>query len=171
MIDQDFLKTIDTLMENERWAEVIAAAEPKLAEEPSSHQLEWNIGWAYFKLDRYAEAESHLRKAVDHGPVDHTYYRALGVALSYAEQYHKAETWLLRALAVRDSYVTRISLALVYMKQDLAEAAEAVHKEGIRLKPNSRERLEAYADFLSDVGGREDEAEKMYEEAKRYPAK
>jgi tetratricopeptide (TPR) repeat protein len=64
MIDQDFLKSIETLLENERWTEVVAAAEPKLVEDPSNHQLAWNIGWAYFKLERYAEAESRLREAI-----------------------------------------------------------------------------------------------------------
>ena len=56
------------------------------------------------------------------------------------------------------------------MKQGLAEAAEAVHKEGVRLKPDDPERLEAYADFLSDVG-RNEEAEGLYVAGPEMPTK
>ena len=156
------------LMGAEQWMEAIAAAKQVLAGDPSNHDVLWNLGWSYFKIGRYKEAAHYLHEAIDHGPVKDSYYAALGVTLSAAEVYDAAELWLLRALAVRDSYLTRIALALVYMKQDLAEAAEAVHKEGIRLKPDDPERLEAYADFLSDVG-RDEEAERIHERAKKCP--
>ncbi len=63
-----------------------------------------------------------------------------------------AELWILRALAIRDSPLGRLGLPRIYQKQGLWELAEAVHKEGLRLRPTSAKRLEAYADFLSDAG-------------------
>jgi tetratricopeptide (TPR) repeat protein len=166
MIMTEDAESIGAMMKAERWMDAIAAAKQGLADDPSNHDLLWNLGWAYFKLEQYEKAAHYLHEAIDNGPVKHFYYAALGAALSAAKVYDAAELWLLRAIAVRDSSLTRLQLALVYMKQDLAEAAEAVHKEGIRLRPDDRERLEAYADFLSDLG-RAEEAEKMYEDAKK----
>jgi tetratricopeptide (TPR) repeat protein len=162
--DQELLETIHALMKGERWAEVIAAAPPGLAESSQDHDLLWNVGWAYFQLEQYDQAVSYLRKANDGGPVKPNFYGALGMAYYELKNYIMAELWLLRAVAVRESSLTRLALALVYLKQGLVEVAEAVHKEGIRLKPNSRERVEGYADFLCDVG-RDEEAKKLYEDA------
>ena len=44
-----------------------------------------------------------------------------------------------------------------------------MHREGIRLSPDDRERLDAYADFLSDVG-REEDARKLLEAAETKAA-
>ena len=164
--DQELLETIVTMMKAERWAEVIAVAESRLAEDSPSHELLWNVGWAHFKLEQYDQAVSYLRKANDGGPVKASFYASLGFAYYELKNYIMAELWLHRALAMRDDSLTRLSLTLVYLRQDLVEIAEAVHKEGIRLKPDSRERLEGYADFLCDVG-RDEEAKKLYEVAEK----
>ncbi len=163
--DLNPVDSINLLMSESRWAEASSKAEEELAKSPERHELLWIAGWANFQLEQYTMAEAHLRKAIDSGHVDHVYYGALGATLLELEKYDEAELWLLRALATRETYPTRIALALVYHKQQLLEVAEAVHREGIRLRPKSRERLEAYADFLSDLG-REDEATKIYEDAK-----
>jgi tetratricopeptide (TPR) repeat protein len=166
---QNCAEQVELLMKDGRWEEALAAAEDGLAKDPISHELLWNAGWAHFKLGQYARAAAYLRKAIDAGPLDHACYAALGATLSELKKYDEAELWLLRALAIQESYLTRICLASVYHKRQLTEVAEAIHKEGIRLRPRSRERLEAYADFLSDVG-RESDATKIYEEAERLRA-
>jgi hypothetical protein len=53
-------------------------------------------------------------------------------------------------------------------EQDFA-AAEQVHLEGIKHCPSCAERFEAYGDFLSDTGRRE-EAEVQYSRARELRA-
>jgi tetratricopeptide (TPR) repeat protein len=166
MDDRAFLETIDVMIDAGHWDEVIAAIESRLQKGSPSHELLWNIGWAHLKVDQYTKAASYLRKAIELGPPSHVYYGALGVSLLKIEEYDDAELWLLRALALRDTYLTRISLALAYHKQGLIEMAEAVHTEGIRAQPNHRGRLEAYADFLGDIG-RDEESERVLEQAEK----
>ncbi len=48
------------------------------------------------------------------------------------------------------------------LAQGRLDEADIVHLEGLRLKPWSRKRAEAYADFLFDIG-REDEAKEWAE--------
>jgi hypothetical protein len=43
-----------------------------------------------------------------------------------------------------------------------------VHLEGIRSTPKDRKRLEAYADFLFDIG-KSEEADEHYAKAKQLP--
>lgn len=168
MANEQFMQKIETLMAAERWDEALAAAEVKLAEQPQDPELLWVAGWASLQLEQYARAEPYLHKAAELGPVDHFRYWAFGLSLLELGNYAAAELWLLRALAIRDSYRARIALALAYHKQGLIEVAEAVHREGVRLQPKHRDRMEAYADFLSDIG-REEDASRMYEEAKGLP--
>jgi Flp pilus assembly protein TadD len=164
MSEQDFMKTVRALMDDKRWEDAIVALGPKLEEEPICDELLWSVGWAHFKLEQYAKASSYLRRAADLGPTKSSNAACLAFALFELADYEGAELWFLKALALRDTSLARGGLALVYMKQDKAALAEAVHEEGIRLKPASQERVEAYADFLSDVG-REEEAQRLYESA------
>ena len=75
-----------------------------------------------------------------------------------------AEAEFVEALKLRDGYLPRASLALLYLETGRKADAERVHLEGIELKPNSRERLESYGDFLWDVR-REKEAREAYAKA------
>jgi hypothetical protein len=54
------------------------------------------------------------------------------------------------------------------LEQGRVQEGELVHLDGIRLKPDSRKRLEAYADFLSDIG-RKAEAQEMLAKAEHLP--
>jgi Tfp pilus assembly protein PilF len=88
----------------------------------------------------------------------------LGTVYLEKKQYKKAESLLLEALQIKESYAARISLALAYLEQRKVNEAENTHLDGIRLRPKQSKRYEAYGDFLSDVG-REDEAERMNQKA------
>jgi len=153
------------LLEDKRWEDAITAAESGLAQQADDPELLWIVGWANVKLARHAQAVPHLLKTARLGPIDHERYWALGVSLLETGEFGRAEMWLLRGLAVRDTYDNRIALALLYMRQQDTEMAEAVHKEGLRLQSNDPDRVEAFADFLSDIG-RDDEATRMYERAR-----
>lgn len=153
-----FATAVNLLMASERWDEAIALIEPRLAEAPMGHEIVWKLGWAHFQLGNYGEAATHLQQAIDAGPVSAAYYGSLGMALMHLEEHDAAELWLLRALAVADTQLSRRSLAMSYQQRGLWDIAEAVHKEGIRLRPEDPMRLVAYADFLDDAGRAEDAA-------------
>lgn len=160
MADESAEQRVSALMKEERWQEAIEAADRALVDAPENGVLLWSAGWARFRLEKPAEAIPFLRKSVDAEPAKAAHYWALGVAFGEAEDTDAAELWLLRALAMRDSALCRLSLAVIYQKQNLWEVAEAIHHEGLRLRPTSANRLEAYADFLSDAG-RESEAQQQ----------
>jgi tetratricopeptide (TPR) repeat protein len=169
MTEQAFLKRIDDLMKDKRWEEAIATIEPTLTEGSASGAVLWTVGWAYFKLGQHGKAVPYLRRAAEADPTKSSNAVSLGFALHESKDYDGAEIWFLRALALRDTSLVRLGLALTYLEQGKKDVAEAVHEEGIRLKPSSRERLEAYADFLSDAG-REEEAKKLRADAEKLPA-
>lgn len=162
MDNNELFRRVNDLMQQERWADAIAAA--GIVDENANAELVWLVGWAQFQLGRYNDAVSYLQRAVDTGTVDPAKYGALGMAFLRLKQYGDAELWLLRSIVVRDTSLSRLGLAVAYEEQGLAEEAEAVHKEGLRLRPNDAKRHEQYADFLSDAR-REDEAGAMYERA------
>jgi tetratricopeptide (TPR) repeat protein len=152
-----FVAAVNLLMASEKWEEAVALITPRLSEAPLGHEVLWKLGWSHLQLGQHSEAATHLRDAIESGPVSAVYYGSLGMALLHLEEHDAAELWLLRALAIHDSHLTRRSLALAYQKRGLWDVAEAVHKEGIRLRSDDSERLHAYADFLED-GGREEDA-------------
>lgn len=162
MNESELLGRVNDLMQQERWVDAIAAA--GVMNEHACRDLVWAVGWAHFKLGQYSDALPYLKGAAETGPVDHASLGTLGITYLKLKRYVEAELWLLRAIATRDSSMSRLFLAIVYMDQGLDEEAEAVHKEGLRLRPNDSKRHEQYADFLSDAG-REDEAKMMYERA------
>ncbi len=160
---------LEKLMRPEHWESAIALIE-QVAAERRSARLNWSHGWALFKLDRFFAAAQSLRRAVLQEVTNPVNHWALGVVLTECGDLHGAEHHLWKALSIKDSGLARLNLAIVYMNQRRFADAERVHLDGIDLKPNSRKRLEAYADFLDDRG-RETEAAAIRDQAKTLPAK
>ncbi len=159
---------IQAVMQTEDWLGAIELVQNHSETVQSHWELSWNLGWAYFKLDRFKEARKYLLTAVRLAPENPVCHWSLGIVRRSLGNHKAAEVALKRALRIRDSYLARIALALTYMDQDKLDEAEDVHLEGLRLKPTA-ERYKAYADFLSDVG-REDEAQRIYRKARRLRA-
>jgi Flp pilus assembly protein TadD len=159
MTDEEMVTLASVLMAAERWEDVLSLIGPRREQGPIGHALLWSAGWACLKLGHYGDAASLLHEAVTAGPVSHAYYAALGMALYELGEHDFAELWLLRALAVRDSTLVRNCLAITYQRQGHWQMAEAVHQEGLRLRPGDRDQIEAYASFLSDAGRAEEAAE------------
>ena len=167
--DKDATRVVeatDSMMKAERWADAIKIIKcvPSVAE--ADWRLSWNLGWCYFKLDRFEAARKHLSRATKLAPENPACTWALGTVYLKKRQFAKAEKNLVESLRTRDLHVARISLALTYLEQGRIEEAESVHLEGIKLKPKASGRYESYACFLSDVG-REAEAKRMYRKAKQ----
>ena len=152
-------------MKQERWRETIKLLKGNSALLGKDWELLWNLGWCYFKLERYAEAQRYLTKATQLAPKNHACKFALGSVFLKKKQYKKAESVLAEALRIKDLDLTRMSLAMAYQAQDKISQAENTHLDGIKLKPKASERYAAYADFLADIG-REAESERMNRKAR-----
>jgi len=163
------IERLNEAMKEERWDDAISLADSALPEAPQSATLLWSSGWARFKLGLAREAIGYLERAVDAEPTAASSYWSVGVAYSEAGDTKAAELWMLRGLALRDSSLGRLCLALLYQRQGMKDVAEVVHREGLRIAPMSRKRREAFADFLWDMG-REPEAEEQRDKARALEA-
>jgi len=161
------LKTIQAEMKKERWRGAISLLKENSSLVDRHWELLWNLGWCNFKLERFNQAEKYLTKATQIAPEKRNYTCQFGLGMVYLKkkQYRKAERALSHVLRIRESYAARLGLALAYLKQGKTEEAEDTHLKGMRLRPKSCQRYEAYASFLSDVG-RETESEKINQKAK-----
>ena len=156
---------VNDLMRQERWREAIALCEST----PSatiSLEVSWNWAWAYFKLDEFSTARVRFENILVKQPEHPATLLGLGVVLYRLGILDEAKRYLKRALELKDLTTARLTLALSFMEEGDFASAEQVHLEGLKLRPESVERIKAYADFLSDAG-REDEAEVQYSRAKR----
>lgn len=169
MAPEELYLQAQDLMRHERWESAIGLIEA-LPVEQRSAALNWSHGWALFKLEDFERAARSLRLAVAQEPGNPVSHWALGVVLKEGGDCVAAETHLLKALSIKDSGLARCSLALIYMEQGRLEEAERIHLDGLERKPSDRERVEAYADFLSDCG-REKEATAAYARAETLPEK
>jgi tetratricopeptide (TPR) repeat protein len=157
-------KRAGSLMKESRWLDAI-----KLLNDGSSGvgkywKLSWNIGWCYFKLGRFEEAQRYMKRANKLAPENPICKWALGAVYLKKRQFKNAEAILAESLRIKESYPTRISLALAYLAQGKIAEAEKTHLDGLKLRTRRSERYESYAAFLSDVG-REGEAERMNQKA------
>ncbi len=157
---------ITSLMRAERWPAAIKLFKTEMSVVKTDWRLSWDFGWCYFKLERFEEARKHLIRATKLAPENAISKWALGSIYLKLGKFKKAEKYLTESLRIRDSFMTRISLALTCLEQGRTEEAENIHLEGIKLKPKEGRRYESYACFLEDVG-REREAQNMYEKAKQ----
>jgi tetratricopeptide (TPR) repeat protein len=162
---RELLKLAQSVMREERWHEAIRLRKEHSAVVETHWELSWNLGWCYFKLKRMDEARKHLARAANIAPENHVCKYGLGQVYLKKKQYKKAEAILSEALRLKESHLSRSSLAFAYLAQGKIEEAEKTHLDGIKLKPRKSERYQSYAAFLSDVG-RDAEAEKMGRKAK-----
>jgi tetratricopeptide (TPR) repeat protein len=160
MNERSLHEQVNDLMREERWREAIVLCE---STPPStrSFDVQWNCAWAHFKLNEFAAAKLHFEKIL-HEQAEHpATLLGLGVVLHRLGIFEEAKEYLKRTLVLKDSITARLTLALLFMEEGDFVSAEQVHLEGLNLKPESVERIKAYADFLSDAG-REDEAAVQY---------
>ena len=153
-------KRAQSIMKEERWLDAITFLSNKSAGAGKSWELSWNLGWCYFKLERFDEARKHISRANKLAPDNAVCKWALGSVYLKKRKYKKAEAVLSESLRIKESYHTRIALALAYLAQGKVMEAEKTHLDGIKLGTRLSERYESYAAFLSDVG-REAESERV----------
>jgi Flp pilus assembly protein TadD len=153
-------------MKKEHWLTAIKLLKFAGVALQTNWRFSWNLGWCYFKLDKFDAARRHMVRAAHLAPENPTCKWGLGTVYLKKGHPKKAEVILTESLGIKESHLTRIALALAFLSQGKVVEAESIHIEGIRLKPKSSERYESYAAFLSDVG-RESEAQTMNKKARK----
>lgn len=162
--DLDYQEAV-RLMEAEQWKEALEMLKLLCADDPGDYAAQWNCGWCLLKLGRPHEAVASLEEATKLQPSRPEAHWALGVALAQMGNPQDAEKSLRMSLAMKDTYLVRLALARTLHEEGRVAEAEEVYREGIRARPDHRERVEALADFLTDVG-RKEEALALYERAR-----
>lgn len=160
---------VASLMRNEQYQESVELLEKEISHSEGNWQLLWNFGWCYYQIDEVDKAQQQFSKALELSDNHPICLWALGTVYLDKNEFKKAEIFFSESLQAKESYRVRLSLALALMEQEKFEEAEKIHLEAINLKPKNYERLDAYGDFLSDVG-REDEAQQMYAKAENLKA-
>jgi tetratricopeptide (TPR) repeat protein len=154
-------------MKRKRHREAIALLENDLSAVEKDFRSCWNLGWCYFNLGVFSRAHRFFVRALKLSPGHPVGSWALGLTHLKQNNFERAEKHLADSLRVRDFFPARIGLALAYLSQGKVAEAENTHLAGIERKAE-RQRFEAYAGFLEDVG-RTREAEEMYIKAKTLP--
>jgi tetratricopeptide (TPR) repeat protein len=165
MNERSLQETINDLMEQERWREAIVLCESAPSSTVSLDVL-WNWAWAHFKLGEFSTARLRFEKILEQDSEHPATLWGLGVVLRELGIVNEAKRYLKRALELKESLTARLTLALLFMEEGDFASAEQVHLEGLKLRPGSVQRIEAYADFLSDAG-REEEAAIEYSRSKK----
>lgn len=135
----------------------------------SEYELAWNTGWAFVRLGAPLEGIPMLERAVRLRPDNPMGHWALGTAVMEAgpaadDFARRAEMHFREAIRVRDGWAPRHSLAVLLSMQGRGDEGESLLREGVRLRPNSRRRLEEFADYLDDRG-KSSEAEHFRQKA------
>lgn len=158
-------KMATPLMREDRWLDAIELLTDPSSESAKNWKLSWNLGWCYFKLDRFDDAWKHMIRADKLAPGNAICKWALGLVLLKRKRFKKSAAVLAESLRIKESHLTRIALALAYLAQGKIPEAEKIHIENIKHKTRRSERYESYAAFLSDVG-REAESERIMQKVR-----
>ena len=153
-------KRAASLMKELRYLDAAKLLSKKSCDSGSHWRLSWNLGWCYFNLRRFDDAEKHMMRANELAPDNASCKWGLGAVYLKKRKFKEAEAILVESLRIKEWRNTRIFLALAYLAQGKISEAEQMHVENIKLKPKDAVRYEWYAAFLSDVG-REAEAEQI----------
>ena len=92
-------------------AQATVALEKAKAREPEKASIREALGIAYFRIHRYAEAESEFRKMLELAPVDDYAHYALGRCLEKQGREHEANGHYKLASSLRpasEHYASRI---------------------------------------------------------------
>jgi tetratricopeptide (TPR) repeat protein len=158
---------LSELNRDSRWEASAVLVHQHEAEALGDPAAAWDAGWALFRLDRFEDALRFFERADQLDPSKPTGSWGRGLALRELRRFDEAEQHLRRSIQCKSSYLNRMALALVYLQTDRPDEAESCHLEGLAER-RTRERLENYADFLSDTG-RSDDEKAILQEAAHAP--
>ena len=118
--------------------DAIPLYEQVLRRDPDFEQAHYNLGYTYYRLDRFAEAQRQLRRAVALNPLDSFAYIHLGLIALREHDLAAAESSIGHAIQI-DPLRPGFHLALSFVleaKGDTAGALAEMHEE-LKYTPNN----------------------------------
>ncbi len=127
-----------------------------------SSEAAWNLGRALLQQQRWAEAETALRAAVEREPARPAYWTDLATALARLGQTEKAGEILARALELAPEYLpAMVQLAAAHRRQGADDEALALYDRILALDPHRPAVLLMKADLLQSAGRAADAIEPL----------
>ncbi len=118
-----------------------------------SSEAAWNFGRGLLQRQRWEEAASALRAAIEGNPARPAYWTDLGTALARLGRPEEAREAFLRALSVDAEYLPAMAqLAAQYRRQGAALEALARYDQILSLDPRRPAVLLMKADLLHSIG-------------------
>lgn len=148
------LKIAAQTITDEKITPAIPKAEALAREFPTEPDVAILLATLYSQQQRYQDATSVLKRAVDAHPIDMDLLNNLDMTYIQAKDLAGAETVARRMIETEPTlFDHQLRLARLYDGQGAAEKAERVLREAITLDPNSEERRLTLADFLGTRKG------------------
>jgi tetratricopeptide (TPR) repeat protein len=138
--EEHWLNLTRELMERNRYADAISAAQEGLGANPKSYALHLRLGAAYLSVDRYHEAENIFRQLADAGDPLPTSYVGLAQVLLRTGRAEDAVSELTAARQkLGPNFLVSYFQGLALDRAARPAEAIAAFQEAIRLNPNSAE--------------------------------
>ena len=138
--EEHWLNLTRDLMDLNRYAEAISAAQDGLASNPSSYALHLRLGAAYLASDRYSDAERVFRQLVVAGDPLPTSYVGLAQVLLRTGRAEEAVSELTAAeQKLGSSFLISYFRGLALNRAGRAPEAVSAFEEATQLDPNSSE--------------------------------
>jgi tetratricopeptide (TPR) repeat protein len=87
-------KRARSMMKEERWLDAIKLLSDRSSRAGKHWKLSWNLGWCYFKLDKFDEARKHMSRADKLAPDNAICKGALGSVYLRSERYESYAAFL-----------------------------------------------------------------------------
>ena len=135
------------LMDAGNAGDAIALYSQVLAREPGFWLSNYNLGYTYYKIGRFKDAEDYLRRAISINAADSDEYIYLGLSLWRQGRADEAVPYVQRAIQIRPSAPGyHFVLAMIRRDQNDIPAAESEFKLELQYHPEStsaRQQLDA----------------------------
>ena len=130
--------------------------------QPDNPVVLFNLGAALSDMGRLAEAEQHLRHALEAAPTHIDARIALGVVFARQRRYEEAVTVLRQAVAqAPDNLWAQRNLGACLLQTGKTSEGEACLREAVRLNPSDQQSILGLAQAL-EAGGKVEEADDLY---------
>jgi protein O-mannosyl-transferase len=126
------------MMDEGKPGDAIALYSQVLAREPGFWLSNYNLGYTYYRLGRFKEAEQFLRRAITISAADSDEYIYLGLSVWRQGRAGEAVQYIQRAIEIRPSAPGyHFALAMILREQNNLAAAESEFKQELWYNPQS----------------------------------
>jgi protein O-mannosyl-transferase len=126
------------LMNEGKTSDAIALYSEVVAREPGFWLSNYNLGYSYYKLGRFKEAEQFLRRAISINTADSDEYVYLGLSVWRLGRPGEAIQYVQHAIEIRPSAPGyHFALGMIFLDQNILPAAENEFDQELACNPQS----------------------------------